>query len=269
MRKFVGLLVAVVVLGLAATEAVACGCNPVIYGSPCVLHPPVVRVRGHFERVVEMVDVCRIVRRPVFETVTRDVTYTVCKPVYENVSQEVAYTQWVPENFTKTITVDRGSWQVQTFTVPGPVVCQRVWVPCLDPCAPCHPCRPRGYFQIVPVQCPPRVCSRSIWVPNLVTEEITCTRLVPVVEKKMCTYQVCRMVPETVTQAVTQNVCRWVCETVVEKVARPRCVWVPPVFVPCAPMAPAMMSVPAAPMMPAEQNYPPHRMQPVVAPPRP
>lgn len=234
--------------GLLAAHQAPCGCA-VEAGVACAAHCGVrmVRTRGHFERVVEMVNVCQVVRRPVVETFERDVTYTVCRPVYEDVTRDVAYTACRPEAYTRKVCVDRGRWQSQTYEVPGPVICRRVWVPCIDPCAGCcDPCArricPRGRFEVVPVQCPPRVCVRNFWVPNVVEEEITCTRLVPVVMTKTCTYKVCRMVPEVQTRRIQETRCRWVCETVQTAVPRTRCVWIPgeciPVPVACPPPCP-------------------------------
>lgn len=250
MRLLVGAFVGLVALVLSApvsagvvAGAVPCGCA-VTHGVPCAVHCGVkmVRTRGHFERVVEMINVCQVVRRPVVETVQREVAFTVCRPEYEDVTREVAYTVCVPQTYTKTVAVDRGHWDSETYEVPGPVICRRVWVPCVDPCAgvcdPCvRRCCPRGHFQVVPVQCPPRVCVRRFWVPNIVEEEITCTRLVPVVQTKTCTYRICRMAPETQTRIVNETFCRWVCETVQTTVPRCRLVWVPGECIP-VPVAP-------------------------------
>ena len=46
-------------------------------------------------------EICYTVCKPVYETKTREICYTVCKPVYETCEREVCYTVCKPVHYTR------------------------------------------------------------------------------------------------------------------------------------------------------------------------
>ena len=158
----------------------------------------------------------RTVEYTVNVPVTRDVEqkYWVCVPKYEDVekSYQVKVPVWdevektctvlvphreqrqgtrtvckvVPVKEKRTVTCDRGHWEVQT----SEVACGK----CLSGCAP------RVY----------RVCKR-VWVPNVVTEEVEVTVCRRQTEEVPYEYCVTVMKPEQ--RSYTQKVCNWKTET--------------------------------------------------------
>src|SRR5262249_23303380 len=107
--------------------------------------------------------------RPVRETVMKECRYTVCRPVqstslktvtetcYQNVTEtcykEVCEKVCVPRSFTKQVTRECGEWVEQQYYVPGKTVC-------------CN-----GQL----VQCPGMYCTKKVWCPRTVVENVCCT----------------------------------------------------------------------------------------------
>mgnify|MGYP001811997653 CR=1 FL=1 len=151
--------------------------------------------------------------RPVVQTCERTVQRCVMKRVVETVNRERCYTVMRPVTTYRTVRRDCGRWTVQRTYRPGPMMprCVR------DACG-----RPR----ICMVQCPGRYVCRRVWCPNIVEQQIPCTRMCPQVVRKVCPVQVCRMVPTTVTCKIPYRVCRYVCEEQVCKVPVRTCRYV-------------------------------------------
>ncbi|MEN1681372.1 MAG: hypothetical protein AAGJ46_17455, partial [Planctomycetota bacterium] len=118
------------------------------------------------------------VMKPVYETKTR--TYTVHKPVWETRTREVTYHVRKAVPYTKTITVNGGSWQTQSYTIPGKTYYRTVRTAgkCVyNPETCCCEYQP-GTCCKVACTTAPKTCCKKVWVPSCTTKEICCTKYV-------------------------------------------------------------------------------------------
>lgn len=154
---------------------------------------------------------------------TKTVQYTVCRPVVQEVEKQYTacvpfwreeqrqYTAYVPvvekrqgvrqvcktvtEEVAKTVCVDRGHWETQMVEVA------------------CLPCAPRrcGLFRHGCSTCCCQPCTttvcRSVWVPNVVEEQVTVTVCKPQIVEEPYEYTVTVCKPEVRT--CTVKVCDW------------------------------------------------------------
>ena len=106
-------------------------------------------VRTPVKRTV-MRPVSYTVCRPVSETVMRECRYTVCRPVQETCYKEVCETVCVPRNEVRQVERCAGEWVEQTIFVPGKTVC----------------CNGQLF------QCPGTTCTKRVWCPRTVVENV-------------------------------------------------------------------------------------------------
>ena len=171
------------------------------------------------------------IHKPVWETKTRVINYTVRKPVYETKTRTVSKVIRKPVHYTKTVTINTGHWDTQIIECPGPIRRRVVRTPgcwTWDPCA-CRRIFIPGECHVVETQCPPRQICKRIWVPEVITKEVPCVkyvretvtsevpytvcRWVNEAKQRTCSYRVCKMVPETKSKTCEYQVCRMVTET--------------------------------------------------------
>ena len=169
------------------------------------------------------------------EVRTKTCNYTVCTPVWKEVEQQ--YTVMVPEKQvrqgtrkvckmekvaeTRTVCKDQGCWEEQVVEVPCRCFkCRRAHRRCCTPC------------------CPPKVCTKKVWVPNIVQEEVEVTRCKPVIveepyeycvtvckpEVRTRTVKVCEYAKEQKTREVQYTVCVPQQKTVTRQVCTVKCV---------------------------------------------
>ncbi len=149
---------------------------------------------------------------PVTETKERTVTERITKPV----------------NYTKTITVNGGSWQTVEEEVPGPVVRRTFGTRHMtfDP-ATCRNVYCPGACRVECVQCPPKKVCKKVWVPSCETKEINCVKYETECVTKVVPYTVTKCVPECRQKTVTTNVCKLVPECRQKTVTYTTCKMVP------------------------------------------
>ena len=136
------------------------------------------------------------VRRPVWETRQKTINYTVMKPVWEERTRTINYTVMVPvqENRTRTVTtyvrkavpytrevtVQSGHWETQQTVIPGSTITRKVQIPgawTVDPQTGCC-CYSPGTCCEITSQCPDKVCTKKVWVPECYTKTINCVKYV-------------------------------------------------------------------------------------------
>jgi hypothetical protein len=177
----------------------------------------------------------------VFETVEREVRYTVHKPVYETsereqrhivrklvtecAEQEQYHTVLEPVVSHTTRYVDQGCFQDIAVCKPGPVYNRLAWLPsgcAVDPLTG-QSVYQRGGLAWVPQQGAARYEVAKVWQPNIVAQQVAQTNYVQKVVAHKVPVQVQRYVDEVVVQKVPVQVCRMVAEEVVQKVPQTVC----------------------------------------------
>ena len=169
-----------------------------------------------YRRVPEMKTVETQCTVMVPQVQTKTCNYTVCTPVWKEVEQQ--YTVMVPhqetrqctrkvckmEKVTQTRTVckDKGHWEEQVVEVPCSCRkfrrCHARHGCCGSACDPCGGC------------CGTTTCTKKVWVPNIVQEEVEYTCCKPVLVDEPYEYCVTVCTPEVRTRTV--KVCEYVKE---------------------------------------------------------
>ena len=126
--------------------------------------------------------------KPVWETRTREVHYTVMKAVYETYEQEICRTVLRPVKCTKTVQICSGRWETRTTVKQS----------C---CGKKHGAAQRILSQ------------HRVWVPEVLEKQVECVRYVPEVQTIRVPYTVRRLVPEHHVKTIAYQVCRMVYET--------------------------------------------------------
>ena len=83
----------------------------------------------------------------------KTVCETTCQTVTETAYKDVCESVCVPKTFTKQVTRECGRWVAQQIYVPGKTI------------------RRNGQL----VQCPGTYCSKKVWCPQTVVENVNCT----------------------------------------------------------------------------------------------
>ena len=190
--------------------------------------------------------------RPVYESVSSEVPYTVHRTVYDTVTKEVPYVSYVPSYeqrtrsvpyttcrkitetlyrsktccvprqipYTKTVRVMTGRWETRVVDVPGKLRKQVTREP---GCWQWDPCKCRCVFvlgakTIEEVRgCPKTVCKR-VWVPCMKEKEVCGTTTVYDTHIVKVPYKCTREIPEVCTKEVEYTVCKMYPVTKTERV---------------------------------------------------
>lgn len=140
------------------------------------------------------------VRVPVRETVQKQ--FTVMVPYQETLTASRTVCKMVPQTITHTVCRDRGHWaDVPYQTACSAYGCGRS---CYSGCGSCEPCGRCGGTGMI-------TCSRRVWVPNMVYEQVPRVVYRPQYSQVPYQYTVTRFRPETRVKEVP--VVRYVTET--------------------------------------------------------
>lgn len=160
------------------------------------------------------------VQKPVWETSVREERYTVRRPVYETSEREEAYTVMEPVTTYRPVQVDQGQYVTQYALQPGAVRNRLAWQPRgyqIDPRTGVATYSSGGLWW-TPMQAPAALVPQTVYQPNIVTQQVAETSLVPRTEVRKVPVQTVRYVDEEVVRQIPTQVCRMITEEQVRKV---------------------------------------------------
>jgi len=151
-----------------------------------------------------------LVQRPVVETQMREQQYTVQRAVQETVMQQQAYTAYQPVTSYQTQLVDQGQYVTAYQPVVGRSHCCLRCIPgqCAVNPATGQSAYYRGGLRWVQQPAPTYMQPTSVYMPNVVQQQIATTSYQPVQMTQQVPVTVNRLVDEVVTQQVPVTVQR-------------------------------------------------------------
>ncbi|MFT5526449.1 MAG: hypothetical protein ACI9HK_004425, partial [Pirellulaceae bacterium] len=151
-----------------------------------------------------------IVNKPVVETQVVEERHVVSKPITETIMQDRQYTSYDTVTTYRPQVVDQGQWVDQTMVVPGGTRTRLRWLPngyAVEPLTGAAVFQ-RGGLYWVPEQGPAQYRVQRQYVPNVVTQQVPMTSVVPKVVTEKRPVEITRYVDEVVTTKIPVQVTR-------------------------------------------------------------